>query len=138
MVNFPRDDPQDFDLDDTVPTAKTRWHGSRVEVTARLVPRYLWTTASIDVYLDGLCILRTGGQMKIIGSSSAEFHHDGSAHPVDLCWGVAFHNRFPYELRIDGAKVAVSEVAVENAWLVVVPLLALASPILLLLMRSLL
>ena len=33
-----------------------QWHGSTVEVTARLIPRFLWTTASIDVFIDGECV----------------------------------------------------------------------------------
>jgi hypothetical protein len=143
MVNLPRELPQDSDFNDAVPGAKTRWHGSTIEVTARIVPRYLWTTASIDVFLDGRCILRTGGQMRIIGSSSAEFHHDGSVHTAELSWENV-HDRgfirpgFPYQLRIDGTKVAVAEVAVENPGLILIPLLVLVSPILLALLLSLL
>jgi hypothetical protein len=124
--------PRDSEFDDAVPGAKTCWHGSTVEVTARLVPRYLWTTASIDVFLDGRCILRTGGQMRMVGSGSAEFDHDGALHTVELSWdrarsrGLTGHG-FPYQLRIDGAKVAVSEVAVDNSgWLVIPMLLLLA------------
>jgi hypothetical protein len=132
MVDLLRDHPQDFELDDAVPAAKTRWHGSSVGVTARLVPRYLWTTSSIDVFLDGRCILRTGGQMKIVGSSSAEFRHDGVVHTVELSWDRVQQQGsirccFPYQLRIDGAKLAASEVAVENAGLLVIPMLVLAS-----------
>jgi hypothetical protein len=141
MVDRFRNDPRDFELDDPVPMAKTRWHGTTVEVTARLVPRYLWTTSAIDVFLDGRCILRTDGQMKITGSSSAEFHHDGTAHTVELSWG-RVHQRgvirccFPYQLTIDGAKVAVAEVAVENAGLLIIPMLVLASLLLLGLLAS--
>jgi hypothetical protein len=136
MAHLPREDARDFELDDAVPGAKTFWHGSTVEVTARLVPRYLWTTASIDVFLDGRCILRTGGQLKLIGSSSAEFDHDGSVHSVELSWGCArrqgfVRHSFPYQLRIDGAKVAISEVAVEDAGLSLIPILLLASLLLL-------
>ncbi len=29
------------------------WGDKAIEVRARLVPRFLWTTASIDVFLDG-------------------------------------------------------------------------------------
>jgi hypothetical protein len=143
MVDLLRDDPRDFELDDGAPTAKIRWHGSTVEVTARLVPRYLWTTSSIDVFLDGRCILRTGGQMKVIGSSSAEFQHDGAVHTVELFWdrvqprGVVRHC-FPYQLTIDGAKVAAAEVAVENAGLLLIPLFALSSLFLTALVASLL
>ncbi len=125
-------DPRDLDFDDAVPATKTYWHGSAVVVTARLVPRYLWLTASIDVFLDGRCILRTGGQMKSVGPSSAEFDHDGRSHTVELSWGRPrprgfLRHCFPYDLTINGAKVAASEVPVENPALLVIPLLALAS-----------
>jgi hypothetical protein len=132
MGSYPRDETLDFGFDDPVPKAKTHWHGSTIEVTARLIPRYLWTTASIDVFLDGRCILRTGGQMKTIGSSSAEFHHDGAVHIVELSWdrvqpqGLTRHS-FPYQLSIDGAKLAASEVAVDNAGLIVIPLFLMSS-----------
>jgi hypothetical protein len=123
MPNPARDDPLDFEFDDRVPEKKIRWNGSTIVVTARLVPRYSWTTASIDVFLDGRCILRTGGQMKVTGSSWAEFDHDGSVHTVELSWGLALGLSFPYQLRIDGAMVAVSEVPVASWGLVLMPFL---------------
>jgi hypothetical protein len=84
-----RDALPDFDFDSEIHPAKIRWRGSEVEVKARLVPRYFWTTASIDVYLDAQCILRTGGVMKLTGSSRAEFDQDGSRHSVELSWETA-------------------------------------------------
>ena len=104
-----------FDFGDEIPAAKIRWHDCTVEVKARLVPRYLWTTASIDVFLDGRCIVQTGGQMKFTGSSSAEFEHDGESHLVELSWGRARGIEFPYVLTIDNAKVALSDVPVKHA-----------------------
>ena len=103
-----------FEFGDVIPHAKIRWHDCAVEVKARLVPRYLWTTASIDVFLNGRCIVQTGGQMRITGSSSAEFDHDGTTHVVELAWGKAWGSQFPYVLTIDNAKVALSDVPVEN------------------------
>jgi hypothetical protein len=111
----------DFEFDDEIPQAKIHWHGSTVEVKSRLVPIYFWTTASIDVFLDGRCILRSGGQKKVSGSSSAHFDHGGSTHVVELSWEKAHGIEFPYILRIDDAKVAVSGVLVENAWLIAMP-----------------
>jgi hypothetical protein len=113
MRDFQQDGPLTDEFGDEWPK-EIRWHGSTVEVTARLIPRFLWTTASIEVFLDEECILRTGGQLKITGSSSAEFCHGGSVHHVELSWGQAHLHSFPYELRIDGAKVAVSQVFVQN------------------------
>jgi hypothetical protein len=112
-----------FEFGDEIPPAKIRWHGSEVEVKARIVPRYGWTTASIDVFLDGKCILRTGGQLKVTGSSGAVFDHEGSRHFVELSWGMVRGHEFPYVLRINDAKVALSDVPVENAGLSVIPAL---------------
>lgn len=129
MSDFGQDRSLTDEFGDEWPEA-IQWHGSIVEVTARLIPRFLWTTASIDVFLDGSCILRTGGQLKITGSSSAEFYHGGSVHHVELSWGQADLRSFPYQLQIDGAKVAVSRVFVQN-WRLV--FLALWIPVALLL-----
>lgn len=130
MANIPQGGIWDDELDGDRPSrSKTRWNGRTVEVTARLVPRYLWTTASIDVFLDGECILRTGGQMKAIGFSEAGFHHDGSVHVARLSWGSAHQLSFPFQLWIDGAKVMVSDVAVANPVLFLMPALVLTSPV---------
>jgi hypothetical protein len=120
-----RDALPDFDFDNEILPAKIRWRGSTVEVKARLVPRYFWTTASIDVYLDGQCILQTGGQQKVTGSSWADFDHGGSKHSVELSWEAVRGFEFPYVLRINDAKVALAGVPVENAWLLVIPVLIL-------------
>jgi hypothetical protein len=95
------------------PTPK--WQGSAIQVQARLVPRFLWTTASIDVFLDQQCILRTGGQLKFTGVQSAEFTHAGSKHTAELSWGGSgIWFSFPYQLRIDGAAVSASRVHIRN------------------------
>jgi hypothetical protein len=101
-----------------------------IEVKARIVPRYCWTTASIDVFLDGRCILRTGGQMKVTGSSCAEFDHDGSTHSVELSWGKATGLEFPYVLTIDDAKVSLAGVPIENPTLTAIPVLIVAGVVL--------
>jgi hypothetical protein len=132
MDDFLQDSPREFEFRGAGPATETRWRGSTVEVRARLVPGHLWTTASIDVFLDGRCILRSGGEGKPTGSRSAEFHHDGEVHTLELSWsrmqrrGLT-RRRFPYRLRIDGAELAASQVDVENAWLVAVPFLVVAS-----------
>jgi len=51
-----------------------RWQDSAVDVQARLDPRFLWSTASIDVFLDEECIFRTGGQLKATGSLFCDVH----------------------------------------------------------------
>jgi len=109
------------------------WNGSQVEVQAHLVPRFLWSTASIDVFLDGQCILRTGGQLKAVGSHSATFRHSDSEHRAELSWGVGFFRSFPYQLRIDGAPVSDARVYVRNWPLGLITSLLLAAALLALL-----
>ena len=90
------------------------WHGSHLEVSARAVPRYLWSTVSIDVLIDGAPVLRTGGQFRARGAVTSEFRHDGAWHTAELSWGTIGGKGFPFLLRIDGHIVLGSEVAVEN------------------------
>ena len=91
-----------------------QWQESAIEVQARLVPRYLWSTASIEVRLDGRCILQTGGQMKFTGTEVATFTHAGTKHTARLLWGAGFLRSFPYSLRIDDAPVSEGRVQVRN------------------------
>jgi hypothetical protein len=91
-----------------------KWQDSTVDVQARLVPRFLWSTASIDVFLGEQCILRTGGKLKATGSHSATFTYSGSTHTAELSWGVGFLLWFPYKLRIDGTPVSAARVYVQN------------------------
>jgi hypothetical protein len=91
-----------------------QWQDSTIEVQARLVPRYLWCTASIEVLLDGRCLLQTGGQMKFTGTEVATFTHAGSKHTARLLWGAGFLRSFPYSLRIDDAPVSEARVYIRN------------------------
>jgi hypothetical protein len=91
-----------------------KWQDSTVDVQARLVPRFLWCTASIDVFLDEQCILRTGGQLKATGLHSAMFTHSGSTHTAELSWGYGLLFSFPYKLRIDGTPVSEARVHIRN------------------------
>jgi len=98
------------------------WKDSRVDVQAWLVPRFIWMTASIDVYLGEQCILRTGGQLKSTGSQSTTFSYAGSTHTAELKWGASgFSFSFPYVFRIDGVAVEVSRVRVRNWPIALVP-----------------
>jgi len=93
------------------------WQGSIVAVQARLVPRFLWTTASIEVSLERQCILRTGGQFKFVGSQSATFTHAGSTHVAELSWDASRSFSLfslPYRLRIDGVAVAAGPARIHN------------------------
>jgi len=108
-----------------------KWQGSTVDVQARLVPRYFWNTASIDVSLDGQQILRTGGKLKFRGLYSTTFTHAGSTHTAELSWGFSgFSFSFPYQLRIDGTPVAASRVRIRN-WPVAVIVIAVGAAVLL-------
>jgi len=91
-----------------------QWQGSTVNVQARLISRFFWTTASIDVFVDGKCILRTGGQKKCTGSCSASFTHSGSTHTAGLSWGYGILRSFPYKLQIDGVPISQARVHVQN------------------------
>jgi hypothetical protein len=91
-----------------------QWHGSPIDVQARLVPRFLWSTASIDVFVDQQCILRTGGQLKATGSHSTTFTHSGSTYTAELSWGCGLLFSFPYKLRIDGTPISEARVRVQN------------------------
>jgi|ERR1035437_3613973 hypothetical protein len=108
-----------------------QWRDKTVRVKARLIPRYLWLTASVDVYLDDECILRSGGKFKIMGSYSAPFNCDGSTHRVDLRCGLARIRHFPYLLQIDGTAVDDSQVYVQNwpmayvIWSIIMPALVI-------------
>ena len=92
----------------------TSWRDKTVRVQAKLVPRFVWTTASIDVFLDDRCIIRTGGKFKITGSHSATFADGGSEHQAVLSWGQVRRHRFPYQFQIDGVTVEDAHVDVEN------------------------
>ena len=97
------------------------WQGKAIRVRARLVPRLLWTTASIDVFLEEQCVLRTGGQFKVTGSHAAKFDDGNSEHQAVLAWGRVRDGRFPYRLQIDGAQVEEAEVGVENRLMGFIP-----------------
>jgi len=89
------------------------WHGRSLEVTGYLIPRYLWLTASIDVHIDSQCVLQTGGQLKSVGGSTAEFYDSGSTHRITLTWGSPWITGFPVRISIDGELVAESWVTVD-------------------------
>jgi hypothetical protein len=91
------------------------WHESVLEVRARVVPRYLWTTASIDVLVDGEPVLCTGGQRRVFGSMCTTFRHNGQKHEAELAWGRFADGAFPFTLRIDGELLLASEVPLQNA-----------------------
>ncbi|HXR46879.1 MAG TPA: zinc ribbon domain-containing protein [Candidatus Limnocylindrales bacterium] len=103
------------------PSGVVTWRGKKVAVRANLVPRFLFSSASIDVYLDGECVFRTGGKIQSIGSHSAVVRIGGSEHQVEVTWQRSRKFCFPYQLKIDGELVADSQVPVENQHLMIIP-----------------
>lgn len=94
--------------------SKFFWQGNELYVKAKLIPKFLWSTASIDVFLNSECILRTGGKMKISGAVRSEFLHNNSLHQAEVSWGVGGLFQFPYQLSIDGEIVNKSYVTIDN------------------------
>jgi hypothetical protein len=111
------------------PSRIALWRGRAIEVTAHLIPRCLWTTASIDVFVDSQCVLRSGGKLAAIGGVSAQFYDSGATHDIELCWGRAQIQCFPIEIKIDGEVVARSKVYVDNWPLVLWPATLVAGAI---------
>src|ERR1041385_4020246 len=103
------------------------WCGETISVRAHLVPKYLWTTASIDVYLGRRCILQTGGKPRVAGLCRAEFEHQGSAHLAELFWDRARVSIFPFSLIIDDARILDSFVEIENRKWSIIPALAITA-----------
>lgn len=94
--------------------ASAHWNGQEVSVVSTLTPRFLWQTASIDVYLGEECVLRTGGQLKVTGAHKTQFTHAGDKHEAVLTWGRASLRSFPVTLAIDGIPVLDSRVYTSN------------------------
>ena len=96
------------------------WNNKPLKVTANFIPRFFYTTASIDVHVDGRCVLKTDGPFQRTGTNIARFCEDGF-HTVKLEWGKADWRFFPYRLWIDGQMVAESKVYIQNWPLLMVP-----------------
>ncbi|HSY17388.1 MAG TPA: zinc ribbon domain-containing protein [Candidatus Acidoferrales bacterium] len=105
------------------------WRGKTIRVRAIYIPRFLWTTASIDVYLDGERVFRTGGQLKSTGAHSAVFRSGGSEFKMELKWGRSAGFGFPYQLRIEGEPVDEALVRVENPGMMLIPALLIVGSI---------
>jgi hypothetical protein len=93
-----------------------RWMGNDVVVKAHVVGRYLWTTASIDVWIGDKAILETGGAAKVSGGCTAAFLLGSASHEATLTWRRGSLRSFPFELHIDGMAVAQGRVPTRNWW----------------------
>jgi hypothetical protein len=97
------------------------WKGVAVLVTSRLISRYVWMSASIDVWVNANRVLRSGGALRFIGNHTEAFHLGDAIHEVKLTWGTGWLRSFPFKLEIDGTVVAESRVVTENWWLIFWP-----------------
>jgi hypothetical protein len=100
------------------------WNGDPIEVAGQFVPKYLWTTASIDVFVKSQCVLRTGGKWKLTGATATQFQSAGSNHSIELAWGRFKMRSFPIRITIDGQLIADTHVFVPNWPLSLWPLAA--------------
>ena len=107
-------------------TPQPYWNSQPVTVTSHLLPGRLWQAASIDVFIDGRCILQTGGQLKITGAHSATFDYAGTSHEVRLTWGHARLRSFPVHVWIDDRLLLETRVYTGNWPLGLWPLAAIA------------
>jgi len=110
----------------STPAPPPYWNSQPVTVTSHLLPSRLWQAASIDVFIDGRCILRTGGQLRMTGEHSATFDYAGTSHKVRLTWGHARLRAFPVEVWIDGDLLLEARVYTSNWPLGLWPLVAVA------------
>lgn len=92
-----------------------------MSITAKLVPRYAWQSASIDVAVNRRFVLKTGGVFKLVGKHAETFAFDGIEHSVEVTWGKAALRSFPFSLSIDGLPVLESRVPISNWWLALWP-----------------
>jgi hypothetical protein len=104
----------------------TTWELEEVTVTARLVPRYAFMSASIDVEVGGKLVLATGGVYKFVGVHTQTFERNGKLHRVELSWKTGGFRAFPIRLAIDGAPLLESDVRILNWWLMYWPFLILS------------
>ena len=116
-----------------MPTEEFEWSCSRFFITSTLVPQKFWQAVSIDIRLDRVCVLRTGGVFKVTGSHSVEFACNGAHHCIKLSWGYANLRSLPIKVEIDGEVQFEGRVVIRNWPLTFVPWLALGCLILYLL-----
>lgn len=101
-------------MDATAEDAPAGWHGDAPVLSARLVPRYAWQTASIRVTIGEQVVLETGGVLKLVGSVTQTFEHEGAVRQARLEWGRGTLVSFPCRLAIDGVPVLDERVGVAN------------------------
>ena len=96
--------------------ADAAWNGLALRVSARLVGRYAWQTASIELAIDDRVVLETGGVLKFVGAMTRAFDVEGVSHVAQVQWGRGLLKSFPYEVAIDGVEVRRGRVTIGNWW----------------------
>lgn len=79
-------------------TADIAWNGFVLRVSARLVRRYAWQTASIELVTDDTLVAETGGALKFVGVVTQAFEIQGVSHVVKIQWGRGMLKSFPYQV----------------------------------------
>jgi hypothetical protein len=95
----------------------TTWNGLPISVSAHLVARFAWQTASIDLTVGDDVVLRTGGAFKLTGKVVGPFMVNGVPHEATLECGLARSRSFPYKVTLDGDLVQDGWVGIENWWI---------------------
>ena len=106
------------------------WNGLPVAVSARLVPRFAWQTASIDLVIGDEVVMRTGGAFKLVGHVAGPFEVRGSRHEARLDLGRGTLRSFPYKVAVDGIALKSGRVSIDNWWLGLWPWLAVGGIVL--------
>lgn len=106
--------------------AKTLWNGLPVCVSARLVGRFAWQTASIDLTVGDEVVLRSAGVFKLVGKIDGPFEFSGVRHGATLEWGRVASRSFPYKVTLDGDLVLSGRVPIDNWWIGLWPWFAVA------------
>jgi len=95
-------------------TDRPTWKGLPLRLSARLVPRYAWQTASIRLAIGDATVVDTGGVLKVTGIVARTFEVDGAVHEARVEWGRGTLRSFPCKVAIDGVVVLDERVAVAN------------------------
>ena len=96
--------------------ADAAWNGFALRVSARLIPRYAWQTASIELAIDAKVVLETGGVLKFVGVMTQVFEIQGVSHVAKIQWGRGVLRSFPYQVAIDDVEVRRGRVTIGNWW----------------------
>lgn len=110
----------------TIHKNSTEWNGHCIRVQSALVPRYFWTSASVDAYVDQSCVIKTGGVFRFSGIETGDLNDRGKNHVMQMAWNVGGRDlAVRYELAIDGHVLLKSRVFPRNWPLLIFPLAGL-------------